>query len=186
MRWGCGCSAGFSNITFSYPGPACAVIVGCPKSPSPHDPPDKGEERERKKERENVFISAGIKEKTKERYILEGRAWSILFARTWPGLFFLLPLDLQRNKYSSSSSKSGLPAMRIRPGIFPTFVFLKKSRTEPDKCRLAKCNKELKTLNLNIALIPIYHMPRDLVNLSCFPLGRPLVSKSAGLPSVLT
>ena len=33
-------AAGFSRITFSYPEPACAVIVRCPETPSPHGPPN--------------------------------------------------------------------------------------------------------------------------------------------------
>ena len=81
-------AAGFSNITFSYPGSACAVKVGCLKAPSPHNPPYKGK-------RENAFVPPD-KRKTKEKYILEGRAWPILFlARAYSGPFRLLPLDLQ-------------------------------------------------------------------------------------------
>ena len=32
-------AADFSKLTFSYPGPARAVIVGHPRTPSPHKPP---------------------------------------------------------------------------------------------------------------------------------------------------
>ena len=35
-----GAAAGFSRITFSYPEPACAVMVRCSETPSPHGPPN--------------------------------------------------------------------------------------------------------------------------------------------------
>ena len=67
-------AAGFSKITFSYPEPARAVIVRCPETPSPQNPP-----------------------KTKEKYILEEGAWPILFlARTDLGPTLSFSQDPQR------------------------------------------------------------------------------------------
>ena len=39
-------SGGLFKITFSHPGPACAVMVGYPRTPSPHNPPNKGKKRQ--------------------------------------------------------------------------------------------------------------------------------------------
>ena len=83
-------AAGFSNLTFSYPGPARAAIVRCPRTPSPHNPSDK------RKRRKRLHLPPD-KGKTKEKYTLEGRAWSTLFlARTHTGPLLLLTLDLQK------------------------------------------------------------------------------------------
>ena len=64
-------AAGFSELTFSYPGPARVVIVGYPRTPSPRNPLDK-------RKRGNAFASAEQK-KDKGKAHLEGGACSILF-----------------------------------------------------------------------------------------------------------
>ena len=55
-------TAGFSKITFSYPEPACAVILRCPRTPSPHGPPK--EKRKRKTKPQKSTAGKKRKEKT--------------------------------------------------------------------------------------------------------------------------
>ena len=86
-------AAGFSKLTFSYPEPACAVIVEYPRTPSPHGPPNK-----RKKINTSPTAARLTQRKAQHRSMntLEGRAWPILLLTGADLGSLLLPMNLQR------------------------------------------------------------------------------------------